>query len=131
MEILIRGDYLFFCIGNIITDATIAIFAFFIWYRQQKQNKIKIFIDILRTQYLEESDFLILNTALALSNKSYLNNVTLSEPDKNKLSGYFDFLHLLDSLYYILLPSFALGVSIQIFAICIRRGVELTVLSLL
>lgn len=131
MELLIRGDYLVFCIGNIISDATIAIFAFFIWYRQRKENKIKIFIDILRIQGLEESDFLTLNTALALSDKSYLNNVTLSEPDKNKLSRYFDFLRLFNSLYYILLPSFALGVIIQILAICIRRGVELTVLSLL
>ena len=131
MEILIRGDYLVFCIGNIISDATIAIFAFFIWSRQRKENKIKVFIDILRTQYLNESDFLILNTALALSDKSYLNKVTLSEPDKNKLSGYFDFLRLFNSLYYILLPSFALGVIIQILAIVIRWGVELTDLLLL
>lgn len=121
MEILIRGDYLVFCIGNIISDATIAIFAFFIWYRQQKENKIKIFIDLLRTQ-VTEIDFLTLNTALALSDKSYLNKVTLSEPDKNKLSGYFDSLRLFNSLYYILLPSFALGVIIQILAICIQAG---------
>jgi hypothetical protein len=121
MEILIRGDYLVFCIGNIISDATIAIFAFFIWYRQQKENKIKIFIDLLRIQGLKEIDFLTLNTALELSDKSYLNKVKLSEPDKNKLSGYLDFLRLFNSLYYILLPSFALGVFIQFLAIAIGR----------
>ena len=131
MEILIRGDYLVFCIGNIISDATIAIFAFFIWYRQQKENKIKIFIDLLRTQDLKEIDFLTLNTALALSDKSYLDKVTLSDPDKNKLSGYFDSLCLFNYSYHILLFFFALGVIIQILAIGIRRGVELTYLLLL
>lgn len=121
MEILIRGDYLVFCIGNIISDATIAIFAFFIWYRQQKENRVSSFLKLLKEQGLEEIDLLTINTALALSEKSYLNEVKLSNDDKQKLSKFLDSFRIFNYLYCALLFFFILGVLIQLFAIALSK----------
>lgn len=118
MELLIRGDYLVFCIGNIISDATIAIFAFFVWYRQRKENKVNSYLKLLK---LEEIDLLTINTALALSEKSYLNEVKLSNEAKQKLSKVLDSFRILNYIYPVLLFFFILGVFIQLFAIAISR----------
>jgi hypothetical protein len=118
MELLIRGDYLVFCIGNIISDATIAIFAFFVWYRQRKENKVNSYLKLLK---LEEIDLLTINTALALSKKSYLNEVKLSHEAKQKLSKVLDSFRILNYIYLVLLFFFILGVFLQLFAIAIPR----------
>ena len=118
MEILIRGDYLVFCIGNIISDATIALFAFFIWYRQQKEKRVSSFLKLLK---LNEIDLLTINTALLLSKKSYLNEVDVSNDDKQKLSKFLDSFRIFNYLYYLLLFFFTLGVFIQLFSIAIPR----------
>jgi hypothetical protein len=118
MELLIRGDYLVFCIGNIISDATIAIFAFFVWYRQRKENRVNSYLKLLK---LEEIDLLTINTALALSKKSYLNEVKLSNEAKQKLSKVLDSFRILNYIYLVLLFFFILGVFVQLFAIAIPR----------
>ena len=114
MEILIRGDYLVFCIGNIISDAAIALFAFYIWYSQRIEKKIRLYIDLLD---LNETDFLTLITALTLANRTYLAKVDLSSNDKNQLLKYFDSIDRLKFVFHALLILFAFGVVIQILAI--------------
>ena len=120
MEISIRGDYLVFCIGNIISDASIAFFAFFIWYRQQKEKKVSSFLKLLKEQGLTEIDLLTINTAFALSEKSYL-NVVKSNEDKRKLSKFLDSFRIFNYLYCVILFFFILGVFVQAFAIAIPR----------
>jgi hypothetical protein len=121
MEQLIKGDYLFFTIGNLIADASIASFAYLIFKIGDLDNRIHHYIFILESNGLEKIEEQKIKTAFLLDNIIYLNESNLDETNKEDLIDLYNKKHKFNDYLHFLFLMFALGVCLQLISLTITR----------
>lgn len=126
MEILIRGDYQIFVIGNLITDISIALFAFVIWYIQKTTSKITLLLNIYRSRgFIDDIQSNSILVAFEMVDYTLLEQTYTSftfhqkEEFKKKADKLFHKKKILSNFQIIILLLFLIGLSFQMSSLLI------------
>lgn len=121
MEQLIKGDYLYFTIGNLIADTAIASFAYFIFRAGELDNKISNYIFILESSKVDPIEIYKIKTAFLLYKFSELEDTTLAEDQKKALTNFYEKRYKLNTHTEYLFLLFLIAILIELCSIVSTR----------
>ena len=121
MDILIKGDYLLFVIGNLLADASIALFAVITYTHQKKDRRIASFLRILEIQNKSTTDILEIYESIDFLRDNDLGQLNLTDDEKNYLKKYINEEKRFAKLYKIIIGTFCMGVFIEFLSLIIPR----------
>jgi len=102
--------------GSFISDLSVALFAFIIWFQQKTDQKTKLYIDIQKEKRtMTDADLLIINSAFILSDKNLIEKMEIAAENKDFLKRQLTTIYKIDNFYNLLLLFFALGIVLQAF----------------
>jgi hypothetical protein len=105
-------------IGVFISDLSVALFAFMVWYQQKTEQKAKQYIDIQKgKRIINETDLLIINTAFNLLDRKFIDQLSIGNNSKTFLLKQLEILYNINFMYLIILLLFSTGVILQAFSL--------------
>lgn len=110
-----------FVIGNLLADASIALFAVITYTHQKKDRRIASFLRILEIQNKSTTDILEIYESIDFLRDNDLGQLNLTDDEKNYLKKYINEEKRFAKLYKIIIGTFCMGVFIEFLSLIIPR----------